>query len=331
MCMLVNEIKRLDLKGEYISASHIGAIIKHYKGYSFKTFNEIDFIASRVKWTPEEKKLYNEAETKLKGFVFNLGRKFEEEKKVELKKIYSDAEFIDWNEKGTGLFHNELKLFAIPDFVINCDDLNLIIECKGSKSTTDNYSNYVYQLALQDLLLGLPNCICSLMFKDKEVNLTRADIENKQNEIVECIKLFWEDFKNDKFNFVPYKDAIAKLEKGIKNVELIEKDEEILNMVQEVIEYNNQEKRIKAIKNTLYEKYSNYTNIGMNIEGDLIKLSVVKESKVIIDKEYLKTEMKKVEEKYKKDIEKLTLLFTELAQSKKPEEKVLRGGYIKFN
>lgn len=29
---MISELKRLDLRGEYISASHIGAIIKHYKG-----------------------------------------------------------------------------------------------------------------------------------------------------------------------------------------------------------------------------------------------------------------------------------------------------------
>ena len=327
--MLVKEIKRLDLSGEYISASHIGAIIKHYKGYSFKTFNEIDFIASRIKWTSEEKKLYNEAETKLKGKIFQVGKDFEKSKKEELQQKYSHCEFIDWNDKEAGLFHSELKLYAIPDFVVKSPDTNLIIECKGSKSTTDNYSNYVYQLALQDLLLQLPDCVCSLIFKDKEIDLTRSEIKNKQNEIVECIKLFWEDFKNDKFKFISCNDAIAKLEKDNKKIELIETEKEILNLVQEVVEWNNQEERIKEIKNTLYKKYSNYTNVAMNIGEDFIKLSIVKEKKAIINKEYLESELKKVEEKYKKDIEKLTSQLKNI-ENKEPEEKILKSGYIKF-
>lgn len=327
--MLVSEIKRLDLTGEYISASHIGAIIKHYKGYSFKTFNEIDFIASRIKWTSAEKKLYNEAETKLKGKIFQGGKDFEKSKKEELQQKYSHCEFVDWNDKDAGLFHNELKLYAIPDFVVKSPDINLIIECKGSKSTTDNYTNYVYQLALQDLLLQLPDCVCSLIFKDKEIDLTRNEIKNKQNEIVECIKLFWEDFRDDKFKFISCNDAIAKLEKDNKKIELIETEKEILNMVQEVVEWNNQEKRIKEIKNTLYKKYSNYTNVAMNIGEDFIKLSIVKETKAIINKEYLESKLKEVEEKYKKDIEGLTNQLSNI-EGKEPEQIVLRSGYIKF-
>jgi hypothetical protein len=326
---MISELKRLDLRGEYISASHIGAIIKHYKGYSFKTFNDIDFIASRIKWTSEEKKLYNEAETKLKGKIFQGGKDFEKSKKAELQKQYSSCEFVDWNDKDAGLFHSELKLYAIPDFVIKSKDFNLIIECKGSKSTTDNYSNYVYQLALQDLLLQLPDCVCSLIFKDKEIDLKRSEIKEKQNEIVECIKLFWEDFKNDKFKFLSCQDAIAKLEKDNKKIEHIETEETILNMVQEVIEWNNQKERIDTIKETLYKKYSNYTNVAMNVGEEFIKLSIVKDSKAIINKAYLESEIKKTEEKYKENIEKLTNQLKDI-ENKEPEEKVLRSGYIKF-
>lgn len=176
------ELKRQDLKGDYISASHIGAIVKHYKKHKFQTFNRIDFVASRVKWTSAEKKLYNEKENELKGFVFNKGKDFEKTTKAILQKTYQNYEFTDYNEKGVGLYCPELKLYAIPDFLIKEKDDYYLIECKGSLSTTDNFDNYLYQLALQDLLLNLPNCLCSLYFKDKEVNIKRAVIEEKKTE-----------------------------------------------------------------------------------------------------------------------------------------------------
>jgi len=325
---MITILKRQDLKGLYISASHIGAIVKHYKEYKFQSFNDIDFIASRTKWSAEEKHLYSQEENKIKGFIFNKGKVFEQGVKKQLQEIYKELEFTDWNESGTGLFHNELKLYAIPDFLFKQKDESYLIECKSSLSTTKNFDNYLYQLALQDLLLELPNCVCSLYFKDKEINIKRVVIDQKKQEIVECIALFWQDLESNKFKLITAEEAIKKYLRK-KQPDFIESDFEVLEMIEKVASYSEQEKEIKSIKEKLYNKYSQYSSVSCPcLSEDIFNISIIKPTTTLLNKEYFEKELDKLEEKYLSDKEKLTNQIKEFKN--KSEEKVLRSGYIKI-
>jgi hypothetical protein len=327
--MKVIEISRLELKDKYIKASHIGCVVKKYFNKSFKVYDDFDVVVSRMYWSREERQQYENALDKLdknRQERFNGGKIFEETITHKLKELYAHCEVINWNDRGTTLFDTELKLCAVPDIVIKSPEINLIIECKGSKSTTPNYDNYLYQLALQDMLLQLPDCVCSLYFKDKEVNIDTKELRQKQNEIIESVKLLWDDVENNRLNIISVEEAIKRKEKKLEKIEYIETDEEIIDLINEVVEWNNKKDRIEEIKEMLYNKYINYTNI---ITEDGVKLSIVKENVAKIDKAYLLTQISKKEEDYKKSI---LQLQNELAsiENNEPKTKVIKSGYIKL-
>lgn len=326
---MIKEIKRLDLQGEYISAGQIGAIVKYYTKQKFKIYNDVDFIASRIKWTKEERNKYEKAEDELDPFRqirFKKGFEFEKQCKdaIKNKYVFEGVEFFNWNEKGTVLFDDELKMVAIPDYIVKDEfDGNKIIECKGSLSSTPNLKNYKYQLALQYYLLK-GDCECVLMFKEKEVVISSEEIEKLVNEIIESIKQFWIDFKDNKFKTLSVDKMIEKLKKEkIKNSHF-ETNNDILQKIHTIREYEMQDTYINQLKDELFELYKDYDVVS---DGES-KISIVKPTKTLITKEYYKELEKKAKDKYEKDLQECIKNY---AEHKEDFEKISRKGYIKFN
>lgn len=346
--MKVIEIKREDLPSEYIKATHIGVVVKYYTGEKFSTFDNIEFVASRIKWNKEERQRYEDAIDKIEdekkalnsNYItrqerFQGGNNFEKEAKLKIEKNQINVdEIFNWNDRETCLYSEELKACATPDYIVK-DYLygHKIIEVKGSKSTTSNHQNYTYQLALQYLLLNeFDNneyAEAILKYKDREIILTADELDEKARIIKESLKQFWEDYENGKFKLLSCDKAIEQYIEKNQKIQFLECEEEYMQMVQEIINYDNQKERIDNLKKTLFERYKNYTNVNIDDDGMLIKVSVIKPQKTLIDKQYILSELNEALKKYDSKKEELEKLLKEIDMNN-PQEKIVRSGFLKI-
>lgn len=326
---MVREIKRTDIVGDYIKATHIGTIVKHYTGENFSTFDNIDIVVSRLKWTKEEREKYEIACDEFDPFRkkrFADGKEFEIACEDLIFEQYPLSDKIyNWNDRDTCLYDDELKLLAVPDYILEDSALgNKIFECKGSKSTTKNYDNYVYQLALQYYLLKQLNqkeYDAYLMFSDKSVQI--KNIEKFADVIVECIKKFWIDYDNGCFTQLSVDEAIKLLK---QDNWFVEDDESIIEKINIIKSYEDKKDYIDSLKKEIFNYYQ---EIGYSkIKTGDVKLSIIKPNIQLINKDYYVKQIASTKKSYYTKVDKIT---KEMESHTEDYENVVKSGFIKFS
>ncbi|MEM3508585.1 MAG: hypothetical protein QXJ06_00515 [Candidatus Aenigmatarchaeota archaeon] len=135
------------------------------------------------------------------NFKMKIGLALENLIYEEVKQINPETNFVR-NDYLYGYFDETLKICAIPDFVDNPENPNIVGEIKTSASSDINKSYYLYQIQTQLLLTNAKCAILALyVFGDNniKVDLVYPD-ENIFNEIKEKSNKFWQDFENFKNN-----------------------------------------------------------------------------------------------------------------------------------
>lgn len=263
----VQHISVFDKNPNLISGSEIGSIVKYYLKKDFYTFNDFKTVITRkFSLTTEQRKAFDEENSKGKEFLFNRGNQFEAIVTQELVAKYNnDYEIINFNDLKDGdvnkiLVSDEIGVCAIPDILLKSDERNVLCEIKSSECGGKSTQNYKYQLALESLLVEgfyQTETISRLFFEfphkqtgETSITLSPAEKELLTEDIKKAMQLLRADIANNALQFYTFEEMMSRFDKA----ETIEsKDEEFLKIAREIEENKIQFQAYKASEEKLKE------------------------------------------------------------------------------
>lgn len=299
---------------KYLNGSEVAAIVKYYKGYDFATYTTFNFIHSVKKWTPEQRQLFSDKQSEKNGFLFEIGKDFENK----MASVFSDLDNIvdikDFSCAETSFANDDLRISATPDFLLttNSGSINLV-ETKAGSNTSPYLTAYKYQVAIQSLLIpdfdiNAKNTQIKIYFGSdlkkakldkvpyKSYTCDKQEILRMQEEIIECSKRFWTDNESNNFTFVGFEDAMSVFDEKKTFAEIDEKSIDIfehLCNLKGIISMLEEE--VKTVSNAFLEKYIDYNSVQFGVCDK--KISIVKSKSVVIDKVSIKADIKKHQRK----------------------------------
>jgi hypothetical protein len=263
--MTVQHVSVVTKNPTLISGSDIGTIVKHYLKKDFYTFNDFKtVITKRFALTPEQRKIFDEADSQGKEYLFAKGKTFEAETIDNIFNKYSDNfDVINFNDFREGeynkiLVSDELGICAIPDILLKSADKNILCEIKASECGGKSTENYKYQLVAQSMLVEefyhidvISRILFSIPNKATGEEIITLSTEEKTtiaNEIKEAIKLLKEDLKNGTLEFYSFEKMMERFEKA-ETIKI--QDEELVRIAREIEENKIQFQAYKASEDEL--------------------------------------------------------------------------------
>ena len=330
---LINQIVPFESRYKYITGTEIASVVKHYKKHDFQTFFDINYIFSRKKWSSEDREKINSLFQENNKFLFNKGKEFEKRIKIKLSDSFQDK-VLSYCDSQDTIADEALHISATPDFIVEEGTTKKLIETKIGSSSTNNLMQYKYQIAMQALLI--PNFDISkeghdayIFFKTdyekdetnyKAFKLDTEEILTMQAEILECSKLFWQDFENNNF-------ALITADQHLNSLQTIEEeitDISLLNKINRFYLWHSQKKEMDSIKQEINDTFQGKCDKAFaSCEDAIIQLTFVKEKKVELKEDYYSKEIAKKQE----EIAKLQVELDSLKNGNEPKTKRTAGSF----
>ena len=296
---------------KYLTGSEIAGVVKYYKGYNFKTYNDFHTIQSNKKWTPEQNIEYRKKDSEINNFIYQKGKDFENTLIAMIRD--SNLNVTDYSIMETSFANNDLRISATLDAVVKSEKHNTvnIIEAKNSRKNSGMLQHYKYQVATQSLLLpdfDITEAINNVIIYfglDEATDISfgnlytpykcnKQEILDMQQEIIDCSKQFWIDNENNNFSFITFEEAMKEF--AAKEV-FVENDAVMVDKFKKYCDIKNKikilEEEEENLKIDFLDKYMQ--NNSVEFTGEARKISIRKFKMIKIDKHIIIGEINKLE------------------------------------